>query len=1230
MTEALARLLSAVTALHDDLDPLLLADAAWLAAALSTPTGPPPSADLPTPLDLPAPSPTTEPPATTGPSPPSLTPVSARSHTDGAPARGFPLSVARPSALPEALALSRALRPFLTPWPRGLRTKLDVEATIDHYARSGTLLPVFNPSPERWFEVVLVVDNSLTMAVWTDLAQALSRVMHDLGAFRAIHIWSLSWQDGAPLLHDHQGHSVPWNRAAQHSGSPQRRRLLLVLTDCAAPPWRQPAPWRMLRTWARSVPLALVNPLPRRLWHRSALDHPPCHAVAPFPTAPTNSWRPTSRWLAPPHPTGQVLPVLTCAPQAVQAWARTVMRADPKGCEAVLVPPEDQLPRTSHETDLVDPSALADAFVRTSPPDAVRLAVLSSTLESFTVPMLKALRERALPETGLPDLAEVLSSGLLTVTRQAGRDPVLAFEPAARERLHQEATRGDARLVHQAMSAHLAEHPYAPNGIPMLLHRDDAPYDLIADATPFAQASVDTQRMLGINTELVAPHTAPSTSSTDPSAVPETERTPATAPPLAGGVLEPDRERGLFRRLLRLLGGRESLPPAILPKLQVQTTGNALAQGQGSLAVTGFMQVNNELPTVHPYALPEPATWPHQVGVLPPRARSFQHRADAARLREVLEPGGSTTVTTLTGSGGVGKTQLAADFARTEWEDGSLDVLVWITASTRSAVVSGYARAGAELCRANPDVPEQAAGAFLAWLAQEAGAECRWLIVLDDLVDPADMSELWPPVSPHGRVLITSRRRDRFFAAQDRLMINIDVFTVTEAVTYLSEALAPHGRDEAIDELRSLALELGCLPLALAHAAAYLIDSGMAAATYHQLFVDRMRVLSETHSGFPIGDALPLATSWALSIDHADQIRPVGLARPMLQLASMLDANGIPENVLTGLPATTYLRQQSRGRSAFAPVSEHDAKGALQALHRVSLIDFRPFQPQMVRVHQMVQRAARDQLPSSQIDELAHTAGNALLDAWPQVEGDAALAAVLRANSYALSSKAAEALYRPRAHVLLYRYGRSLGESGQVVAARDHFSLLAAETSTRLGRDHPDTLAARNSLARWRGEAGDAAGAAAAFAELRADRERVLGSDHPDTLNTSHDLAYWRGMAGDAAGAAAALAEALADRERVLGPDHPETLTTRHDLARWRGELGDAAGAAAAFAEVLADRERVLGSDHPHSLTTRHDLAHWRGMAGDAAGAAAALAEVLADRERVLGSDHPQTLTTRH
>lgn len=667
-------------------------------------------------------------------------------------------------------------------------------------------------------------------------------------------------------------------------------------------------------------------------------------------------------------------------------------------------------------------------------------------------------------------------------------------------------------------------------------------------------------------------------------------------------------------------------------------TGDAIAAGSG-VANTGYIGTV----TVQQRAPQEPAPWPHQVGLIPPVARSFQHRAETERLRAKVDGGGTAVLNQLlTGMGGVGKTQLAADYARTAWNDESpssgLDVLVWVTASARSSIVTGYAQAGVELCRADPNDPEKAAQSFLAWLTPKASAKlCRWLIVLDDVTDPADLRGLWPPNSPHGRTLVTTRRRDAALAADGRHTVEIGVFTQDEALTYLTLSLTGHGRDESANELTALADDLGYLPLGLAQAAAYIIDTGESVAAYRHLLADRTTTLTDTSPDvLPDDQALPLAAVWSLSIGRADTLRPVGLARPMLQLTALLDANGIPETVLTSGPALTHLtahrtRTDPEPAREPDPVSARDALRALRALHRLSLIDHTPDTPhQAIRVHQLIQHASRDALSAQQHEATARAAADALITAWPGIERDTALAQALRANATALATNAEEALYRPNMHAVLTCLGNSLGGSGQVTAALDHFRSLAQTARRHLGPEHPNTLTALGDFAHWQREAGDIVGAVYAYAALLSRMVQVLGHDHPRTLGIGHDLAYSLGSLGDAAGAANALAKLLEQMVRAFGDDHPNTLATRGNLALWRGYAGDAAGAADACAELLADEVRILGDDAPSTLTTRGNLAHWRAVAGDAAGAADAYAKLLADHVRILGDDHLLTLTTRN
>ncbi|MET9387600.1 hypothetical protein ABZY09_42975 [Streptomyces sp. NPDC002928] len=189
--------------------------------------------------------------------------------------------------------------------------------------------------------------------------------------------------------------------------------------------------------------------------------------------------------------------------------------------------------------------------------------------------------------------------------------------------------------------------------------------------------------------------------------------------------------------------------------------------------------------------------------------------------------------------------------------------------ATREAVVTSYAQAAVEVLGSDPADPEPAAArAFLAWLEPKPGTAPRWLVVLDDLADPADLRGLWPPASTHGRTLVTTRRRDAVLTGPGRQLVQVGLFTEDEANSYLITFLAAHGRNEPADQLAGLADDLGYLPLALSQAAAYLFDVGLDCVTYRHRLADRSRTLIDVlpdPSGLPDDQAATVAAAWSLA-----------------------------------------------------------------------------------------------------------------------------------------------------------------------------------------------------------------------------------------------------------------------------------------------------------------------------------------------------------------------------
>ncbi|MFC7980090.1 tetratricopeptide repeat protein [Streptomyces cinereoruber] len=651
----------------------------------------------------------------------------------------------------------------------------------------------------------------------------------------------------------------------------------------------------------------------------------------------------------------------------------------------------------------------------------------------------------------------------------------------------------------------------------------------------------------------------------------------------------------------------EAAPTSAVPAATVPPQGTA-GVGERALDVGGDLglgisgdHVSVRGVTIHMGA-PGPServvSFPIVVGTVPAAASRYQARSQSGLLRTALEDGGTVVLTgtpaqdtggqddtgqdeggsgdarwVLSGLGGVGKTQIAVHHARIQLADGRADVVVWATATDRSGILSAYAQAARTLALSGVgEDDEQNAALFLAWLQPRpvaAGTRAvRWLIVLDNITDPNHLTGLWPPTSPLGQTLATTRRRDA--ALHDRgTRIAVDVFTSAEALAFLTRRLADYGHTEPEDDLRALAHALGYLPLALAQAAAYLADTGHTAAAYHRILTERTARLAElTPDALPDDQELPVAAVWDLSVQHADTLPPAGLARPLLALLSVLSPDGIPTTLASTEAARAYLGRNaieadsaSEAAEDRKQVEERQVMQALSVLHRLSLIDRTA---DAIHVHALVQHTTRDTLTDEQQTAVALAAADALLEAWPESLNHEVLF-VLVANVNALHTTDLPRDEDGGLHPLFFKAGKILGEAGQVTLACNYFDRLHATVRDLLGLEHPDTLAIRNNLASWYGEAGDAQGAADAFAELLNDHLRILGPDHPDTLVTRNALARWCGEAGDAQGAADAFAELLNDHLRILGPDHPDTLTSRNNLAHWRGEMGDAQGAADAY-----------------------------------------------------------------
>jgi tetratricopeptide (TPR) repeat protein len=429
-----------------------LADALWLArhvpagasrtpgAAPAGPAGPHPAG--PPPLEVAqtlAPSP-----VRTGPQPRARVDLFVPAQGQGAPG-GVPdggmrtVPVPAAAALPDPLALQRALRPLqrYRPPMRPVRREVDEVATADRAADTGLVVPVLRTVRRREGRLALVMDVSSSNVVWDTALEELRQVCERAGAFREVAVHRLREDERAPA----------------QLGDPTGRQLTLVLSDCAGPMWRSGRMQRLLHTWASTAPVAVVQPLPQRMWRRTHLP-----ALAGLLRRREG---PAGRLEFTPHhiprrggaKRGIPVPVLALRRSSFEAWTRLVAGATGQSLDAAagLVTarhaPARGRARTAQD---IDAAERVRAFRRTASPAAAQLAVYLSAVP-LVLPVMRLVQRAMLVRSGPDVLAEVLLSGLLRRDDDGPADdgggPSYRFLDGVREELIGQLGANSAALV---------------------------------------------------------------------------------------------------------------------------------------------------------------------------------------------------------------------------------------------------------------------------------------------------------------------------------------------------------------------------------------------------------------------------------------------------------------------------------------------------------------------------------------------------------------------------------------------------------------------------------------------------------------------------------------------------------------------------------------------------------------------------------------------------------------
>jgi len=641
--------------------------------------------------------------------------------------------------------------------------------------------------------------------------------------------------------------------------------------------------------------------------------------------------------------------------------------------------------------------------------------------------------------------------------------------------------------------------------------------------------------------------------------------------------------------------------------------------GQGVQVGPNSVQVNN-------YTQPSPVTSTPDavvVGDVPQRAPAFQPRSEVVALLADSGPG-VTVVRAMTGMRGVGKTQIAASYARRQIDAG-WRLVAWVNAADSTQVLSGLADIAEALDVGEPGADLESIGGSVRHRLEVAGHQC--LVVFDNAGNLDHLARFLPSAG-QCQVIITSNQREaEVFGA----VISVDVFTEQEALLFLAQRTGQSDQAAA----RELAAELGFLPLALAHAAAVIVAQHLNYLT----FLDRLRTAPvrdflkrSTAEPYPRGVDATILLALNAVTDQGQE----DLYQGLIDVIALLATEGIPRTLLYAAGRQGLLSPPGTD-AVVRPESIDEALGRLASS---SLLTF-SMDDTTVAMHRLTGRVAVERQAQGNglkdlgagIAAMLVTETESLAEPWQSrslarntIQQIMALQAHLAPNLRDHDTELIDTLLYLRAWAIwcLNHLGDSFAQ------AIEYGQELVADSERILGKTHPDSLGFRNNLAGAYRAAGRLDEAITLFERTLADQQQVMGGSHPSALASGNNLAGAYQAAGRLDDAIVLFERTLTDSERVLGNAHPDTLSFRNNLAGAYRAAGRLDEAIVLFERTLTDSERVLGGTHPWALSFRNNLAGAYRAAGRLDEAIVLFESTRMDCERVMGETHPDALGLRN
>ncbi len=272
------------------------------------------------------------------------------------------------------------------------------------------------------------------------------------------------------------------------------------------------------------------------------------------------------------------------------------------------------------------------------------------------------------------------------------------------------------------------------------------------------------------------------------------------------------------------------------------------------------------------------------------------------RLSKLLQESGTVEITqsvSISGLGGIGKTQLALEYAYRHYPKAYLTVL-WANAADATTLQASYDSIAhlLELPEKDEHEADRRVQAVKRWLEEHTS----WLLIMDN-ADDLQLARFYFPIKHHGHILLTTRSP---IIGNIAKRIEIGAMEPEEGLLFLlrrSHVLADGATPDTVAaDIRETILRLvellGGHPLALDQAGAYIEETGVSFTDYinfyheqRRLLLDRRGSLEGEYSEHPE----TVATTFELSLKKAHERHP--MAADILHFCAFLHPDAIPEEL---------------------------------------------------------------------------------------------------------------------------------------------------------------------------------------------------------------------------------------------------------------------------------------------------------------------------------------------